>query len=34
MSVLVWVLIVAAGLTGLLALVAVAGVLWTLLRTR
>lgn len=32
MSVLVWVLIVAAALTSLLALVAVAGVVWALLR--
>ena len=34
MSVLAWVMIVAAGLTSLVALVALAAVLWTLLRNQ
>ncbi|WP_257787459.1 hypothetical protein [Tessaracoccus flavescens] len=34
MSVLAWVMIVAAGLTSLVALVALAAVVWTLLRNQ
>jgi len=32
MSVLVWVLIIAAGLTSVIALIALAALMWTLLR--